>query len=72
MLIDLHKPDINKAKVKLGDLDTLAPFPRKLEYSCPSRGGWTIAHTPMIIPGSHMIYIGASACLLGSRENYAA
>ena len=65
MLIDLHKPDINKAKVKLGDLDTLAPFPRKLEYSCPSRGGWTIAHTPMIIPGSHMIYIGASACLRG-------
>lgn len=65
MLINLHKPDINKAMVKLGDLDSLAPFPRKLEYSCPSRGGWTIAHTPMIIPGSHMIYIGASACLRG-------
>ena len=65
MLIDLHKPDLSKAQVRLGDLNTLTPFPRKLEYSCPSRGGWTIAHTPMIIPGSHMIYIGASACLRG-------
>lgn len=65
MLIDLHKPNLNKAKISFGEIDTLNPFERKLEYSCPSRGGWTIAHTPMIIPGSHMIYIGASACLRG-------
>lgn len=65
MLINLHKPNLDKAKIKFGEIDSLNPFERKLEYSCPSRGGWTIAHTPMIIPGAHMIYIGASACLRG-------
>lgn len=65
MLIDLHRPDQSGAEIKLKDIDTLTPFPAGLEYSCPSRGNWTIAHTPMIVPGSHMIYVGASACLRG-------
>jgi hypothetical protein len=65
MLIDLHHPDMKLSEVKMKDIDSLKPFPSELEYSCPSRGSWTIAHTPMIIPGSYMVYLGASSCLRG-------
>ncbi len=64
MLIDLHKPDINEAKVKL----VWTRYPGSFQtWILMSFARWlTIAHTPMIIPGSHMIYIGASACLRGA------
>lgn len=65
MLTDLHRPDMSKSEIKIKDIHSATPFPAKLEYSCPSRGSWTIAHTPMIIPGAYMIYIGASSCLRG-------
>lgn len=65
MLKNLHQPDVSKSTIRIADIDTFRPFPAGLEYSCPSRGSWTIAHTPMIIPGSYMIYIGAAACLRG-------
>lgn len=65
MLIDLHKPDTNKSTIRVGDIENQAPFPAGIEYSCPARGNWTIAHSPMLVPGGHMIYIGASACLRG-------
>ena len=65
MLTDLHHPDMSKSEIKIGEIQDLIPFPAELEYSCPSRGSWTIAHTPMIIPGAYMIYIGASSCLRG-------
>lgn len=65
MLTDLHRPDMSKSEIRIKDIHSASPFPAKLEYSCPSRGSWTIAHTPMIIPGAYMIYIGASSCLRG-------
>lgn len=65
MLIDLHRPDTSKSTIKVKDIDSPAPFPAGIEYSCPARGNWTIAHSPMLVPGGHMIYIGASACLRG-------
>lgn len=68
MLLDLHKPhipDLSKAEIKAKDITSPTLFEAELEYSCPSRGTWTIAHSPMIVPESHQIYIGASACLRG-------
>lgn len=65
MLIDLHRPDTTKSTIRVGDIDSPAPFPAGIEYSCPARGNWTIAHSPMLVPGGHMIYVGASACLRG-------
>lgn len=41
------------------------PFHPGLEYTPPARGHWTIAHTPMLIPDSYMIYLCASACMRG-------
>ncbi len=41
------------------------PFYEGLEYSSPARGVWNIAHTGMLIPQSHEIFVCALGCLRG-------
>ncbi|MCC8142443.1 MAG: nitrogenase component 1 [Lachnospiraceae bacterium] len=41
------------------------PFYEGLEYSSPARGVWNIAHTGMLIPEAHEIFVCALGCLRG-------
>lgn len=41
------------------------PFQPGLAYTSPARGHWTVAHTPILIPDSYMVYLCASACMRG-------
>ena len=51
--------------VRIADADAKHLFPEGLVYSSPARGTWTIAHTSMLIPGSHQIFVCPSCCLRG-------
>ena len=61
MFRDLHFPGIKMKNreslpdpgVRISDADRNRLFPDGLVYSSPARGTWTIAHTSMLIPGSH-------------------
>lgn len=64
-LINLHEIDKNYGEIAIKNINSLIPFEERLEYSCPARGTWTIAHSTMLVPGSHQIFVGASACLRG-------
>ena len=68
-MIDLHKQTdtpVDLTERPIGEVCVgTPPFPQGLEYCAPARGHWTIAHTPMLIPGSYMIYLCASACMRG-------
>lgn len=64
-LIDLHKLNKSHGEKPVKDIDKPVVFDERLEYSCPARGTWTIAHSTMLVPGSHQIFVGASACLRG-------
>lgn len=73
MLRDLHFPGISRKKnetqtdpgVRIADANAEKLFPDGLVYSSPARGTWTIAHTSMLIPGSHQIFVCPSCCLRG-------
>lgn len=73
MLKDLHFPGSklkNDAQgtdpgIRLADANIKQLFPEGLVYSSPARGTWTIAHTSMLIPGSHQIFVCPSCCLRG-------
>lgn len=65
MLVDLHDPDPSGAEVQVSEINETEPFRDTLQYTCPSRGTWTITHTATLVPGAHQIYVGASACLRG-------
>jgi hypothetical protein len=65
MLRNLHKTDTENAAVRMADIDTVQPFRSGLEYSSPARGTWTIAHTSMLIPHSHQIFVCPEGCLRG-------
>ena len=41
------------------------PFHIGLHYAAPARGTWTIAHSPMLIPELHEIYVCCACCLHG-------
>ena len=41
------------------------PFTIPLQYASPARGTWTIAHSPMLIPHCHEIYVCCACCLHG-------
>jgi len=41
------------------------PFYEGLEYSSPARGVWNIAHTGMLIPEAHEVFVCALGCLRG-------
>lgn len=47
------------------DVQAGVPFNEGLEYSCPARGAWNIAHTGMLIPEAHEIFVCAQGCLRG-------
>ena len=64
-MIDLHKAKSEKITVKMRDLDTNTPFRESLVYSAPARGTWTIAHTSMLIPHAHQIFVCPEGCLRG-------
>lgn len=68
-MINLHRKSNAETGVirrPIGEVNTeLLPFKPGLAYCPPARGHWTIAHTPMLIPGSYMIYLCASACMRG-------
>jgi len=64
-MINLHEATKNGAEVRLKDLDSRTPFYHGLEYTPPARGTWTIAHTPMLIPGAHEIFVCPEGCLRG-------
>ena len=73
MLKDLHFPG-SKLKsdaqgtdpgIRIADANIKQLFPEGLVYSSPARGTWTIAHTSMLIPGSHQIFVCPSCCLRG-------
>lgn len=73
MLKDLHFPGIKRnmgaqesdPSVRIADANAQKLFPEGLVYSSPARGTWTIAHTSMLIPGSHQIFVCPSCCLRG-------
>ena len=61
-----HQKDTQiKIAVRAGDAAFPVPFKEGLLYSSPARGTWTIAHTSMLIPGSHQIFVCPSCCLRG-------
>lgn len=41
------------------------PYKPGLEYTPPARGTWTIAHTPLLVPGSVEVYVCPQSCLRG-------
>lgn len=53
------------AETDIGDAQYPNPFYIGLEYSSPARGHWTIAHSPMLIPECHEIYVCCACCLHG-------
>lgn len=57
--------DRGKSEVRFGDLTSNVPFRVGMEYTPPARGTWTIAHTPMLVPGSMEIYVCPDGCLRG-------
>ena len=69
MLTNLHKtqtPDTGVIRRPITEIECgLPPFKPGVVYCAPARGHWTIAHTPMLIPESYMIYLCASACMRG-------
>ena len=73
MLRDLHFPGFKQNTdgqrtnpgVPITEANRGQLFPEGLVYSSPARGTWTIAHTSMLIPGSHQIFVCPSCCLRG-------
>ncbi len=64
-MYDLHHLNDNEIAVRAGEAAFPVPFREGLLYSSPARGTWTIAHTSMLIPGSHQIFVCPSCCLRG-------
>ena len=58
-----HTPSIPKVKISCAQFP--APFAQGLEYCSPARGTWNIAHTGMLIPEAHEIFVCAAGCLRG-------
>ena len=53
------------AGIPIRDAQFPAPFVGGLEYAAPARGTWNIAHTGMLIPEAHEIFVCAAGCLRG-------
>ena len=56
---------VRTGKLKIADAPYPVPFYMGLEYSTPARGMWNIAHSGMLIPESHQIFVCAFGCLRG-------
>lgn len=69
MLKNLHEPKTAETGIirrPITEVSTeVVPFQPGLAYTSPSRGHWTVAHTPILIPDSYMVYLCASACMRG-------
>jgi len=69
MLTNLHEPTTAETGIirrPITEVSTkVVPFEPGLAYTSPSRGHWTVAHTPILIPDSYMVYLCASACMRG-------
>ena len=50
---------------KLREVNVDAPFDTGLEYGCPARGTWNIAHTGFLVPECHEVFVCAANCLRG-------
>ncbi len=59
------KKNIEDACVYIKDAVFNKMFSQSLEYMTPARGTFNIAHTGMLIPESHEIFVCASNCLRG-------
>ncbi len=57
--------DRSGAEISIRESRFPTPFRIGLEYGSPARGTWTIAHSPMLIPETHEIYVCCSCCLHG-------
>ena len=64
-MYDIRHLNDNEISVSAGEAAFPVPFREGLLYSSPARGTWTIAHTSMLIPGSHQIFVCPSCCLRG-------
>lgn len=53
------------AERRIGDIEGTKLFSAGVEYTPPARGTWTIAHTPMLVPGAHEVYVCPGNCLRG-------
>ena len=60
-----NKKSIEDACVYIKDVEFNKMFTQSLEYMTPARGTFNIAHTGMLIPESHEIFVCASNCLRG-------
>ncbi|MBB5182064.1 nitrogenase component 1 [Catenisphaera adipataccumulans] len=49
----------------IGRVTSDAPFESSLEFTPQTRGTWTIAHTPMLVPGLLEIFVCPEGCLRG-------
>ena len=56
---------LRTGQVKITEAPYPAPFYMGLEYSAPARGMWNIAHTGMLMPETHQIFVCAYGCLRG-------
>ena len=57
---EIHPPQVPQyhvtpdgAEVAISQASFPKPFHIGLQYASPARGHWTIAHSPMLIPGCH-------------------
>ena len=57
--------DENDICVLAKDAKFPSPFEYRLEFSCSARGPWNIAHTGMLIPEAHEVFVCAQSCLRG-------
>ena len=57
--------DKNDICVLAKDAKFPSPFESRLEFSCSARGPWNIAHTGMLIPEAHEVFVCAQSCLRG-------
>ncbi|MEG2038658.1 MAG: nitrogenase component 1 [Oscillospiraceae bacterium] len=64
-MINLRVPSTIGASMQIKDATSLSPFETGVEYASPARGTWTIAHTAMLVPQSHQIFVCARGCLRG-------
>ncbi len=62
-----HAPQeqVSDLSVRIADASFPAPFPSGLEYCSPARGTWNIAHTGMLVPEAHEVFVCAEGCLRG-------
>ena len=69
---EIHPPQVphytvtpEGAEIPIGKAEFPQPFHIGLQYASPARGHWTIAHSPMLIPQCHEIYVCCACCLHG-------